>query len=152
TFTTGGTFQAENFVFEFGGPTGGVGPLIGADMGWHGQGTFTTHFPTTAFNGEIVMDGDGPTTRFWFMNISPTADSLPTPVQGALGESFIRLRIQPCLIDYNADFRRSVDDLFAFLAFYFAGDMHADIDNSGALGVEDIFRFLSLHFAGCAGF
>lgn len=152
SFTATGTFQAENFVFEFGGPTGGVGPLIGGAMGWSGQGTFSTQFHTPAFNGEIPMENNAAPLRFWFMNISPTADSLPTPVQGTLGETFVRLVVQPCLLDWNGNFTVSVEDLFKFLEAWFGGQSNADIDGSGDLGVGDIFRYLSLYFVGCDGF
>ena len=112
TLTTEGDFRAENFVFEFAGPTGGVGPVIGSQVGWSGQGTFTAGFRTNSLNGEIPMENNAAPLRFWFMNISPTADSLPTPVQGALGESFVRLTVQPCLLDWNGNFTVSVEDLF----------------------------------------
>src|SRR5262249_3456152 len=132
--------------------TGGIGPLTGASLGWSGQGTFTTDFHTSSLNGEVQMQGDGPSISTWYMNIAPTAASLPTPVQGALGESFIRLTVQPCLIDWHGDFRRSVQDLFDFLSDYFRGAPGADVDGSGSIAVGDIFTFLSLYFAGCGGF
>ncbi|MCC6320771.1 MAG: hypothetical protein IT438_04965 [Phycisphaerales bacterium] len=151
-FTTAGTFQAQNFVFEFAGPTGGAGPLVGADLGWQGRGSFSADLHTTACNGEIQMQGDGGGLTFFFMNISPTAESLPTPVQGTLGESFVRLTVQPCTIDWNGDFRRSVQDLFDYLADYFRNSPNADTNNSGEVNVGDIFTYLQLYFAGCGGF
>lgn len=153
-FTTAGAFQAQNFVFEFAGPTGGTGPLVGADLGWQGQGSFSADLHTTACNGEIQMQGDGGGLTFFFINISPAADSLPVPVQGTLGEggSFVRLTVQPCTIDWNGDFRRSVQDLFDYLADYFRNSPDADINNSGEVNVGDIFAYLQLYFAGCGGF
>jgi len=152
TFTANGTFQAENFVFELAGPTGGVGPLIGGNLGWAGQALFTTDLHVATLNGELQMVGDGPTLSYWFMNISQLAESLPTPVQGVLGDSFVRLTIQPCTVDWNGDFTRSVQDLFSFLTDYFGGSPYADLDGSGGVGVGDIFRFLQLYFVGCSGF
>lgn len=153
SFTTAGTFQAENFVFEFGGPTGGIGPLIGSQMGWSGQGLFNfEQSGISTANGEVQMQGRGPGLSYWFLNISPTADSLPTPVQGELGPSVIRLHVQPCLVDWDGSFFLSVEDLFRFLADYFASSVRADLDGSGTAGVGDIFMFLSLYFAGCDAF
>lgn len=152
TLTTEGDFRAENFVFEFTGPTGGVGPVIGSQVGWSGQGTFAAGFHTNSLNGEIPMENNAAALRFWFMNISPTADSLPTPIQGALRESFVRLTVQPCLLDWNGNFTVSIEDLFKFLEAWFGGQAGADIDASGDLGVGDIFRYLSLYFVGCEGF
>lgn len=152
-FTTAGSFQAQNFVFEFAGPTGGVGPLIGSQMGWSGQGAFTYDLANlTTLNGEVVMQGRGPSLTYWFLNISPTAESLPTPVQGTLGETFVRLTVQPCLVDWNGSFQLSVEDLFAFLEDWFGGSPRADIDGSGDASVGDIFTFLSVYFSGCDAF
>ena len=43
----------------------------------------------------------------------------------------------------------TVQDLFDYLAAYFAGDLRADINGSGALTVQDIFDYLAAFFGGC---
>ena len=45
----------------------------------------------------------------------------------------------------------TVQDIFDFLAAWFAGDQNADI-NGGGIAVTDIFDFLTIWFAGpCLG-
>lgn len=55
----------------------------------------------------------------------------------------------PCRADFNGSGTRDVEDIFAFLSAWFAGEPRADIDGSGTRDVADIFTFLSLWFAGC---
>ncbi|MCC6322599.1 MAG: hypothetical protein IT438_14315 [Phycisphaerales bacterium] len=55
-----------------------------------------------------------------------------------------------CVADLSGDGTTTVEDIFQFLAAYFAGEIRADINASGALSVQDIFDFLSAYFAGCA--
>lgn len=54
-----------------------------------------------------------------------------------------------CPGNFNGDAATTVQDLFDFLAAYFAAEPAADINASGALTVQDIFDFLSAYFAGC---
>jgi probable HAF family extracellular repeat protein len=56
--------------------------------------------------------------------------------------------ITPCHADYNRNGAISVQDLFDFLAGYFASDPRADFDHDGISDVGDIFAFLALWFAG----
>lgn len=53
-----------------------------------------------------------------------------------------------CVADFNCSGTVSVQDIFDFLAAWFAGTPTADI-NGGGIGVQDIFDFLSAWFAGC---
>lgn len=53
-----------------------------------------------------------------------------------------------CIADINRRGGVTVDDLFDFLAAYFAGNPRADI-NGGGLGVQDIFDYLAAYFSGC---
>lgn len=55
-----------------------------------------------------------------------------------------------CTGDFNGSGSFSVQDIFDFLAAYFAGDPQADINASGSLTVQDIFDFLASYFLGCA--
>lgn len=152
SFTTGGDFQAQNFAFIFAGPTGGVSAFGATDLGWSGQGTFTANFSSSGLNGEITTPQGSSQLSYWFMNIAPVLDSFPTPLEGELGESYIRLTIQPCIADWNGDFASSVPDIFAYLADWFRGEPNADIDGVPGVGVRDIFQFLTFWFAGCGAF
>ncbi len=53
-----------------------------------------------------------------------------------------------CIADFNCSGAVSVQDIFDFLAAWFAGTPSADI-NGGGIGVQDIFDFLSAWFTGC---
>lgn len=58
--------------------------------------------------------------------------------------------VSPCCnADYNQSGAVSVQDIFDFLADYFAGSPYCDINQSGAVSVQDIFDFLAAYFAGC---
>jgi hypothetical protein len=48
--------------------------------------------------------------------------------------------------DGHPDGCRGIDDIFAFLAAWFAGDARADADQCGACEAGDIFAFLSEWF------
>lgn len=54
-----------------------------------------------------------------------------------------------CRGDFNADGAVGVDDIFAFLSAWFAGNWLADFNESGASDVPDIFDFLAAWFAPC---
>jgi hypothetical protein len=55
-----------------------------------------------------------------------------------------------CVGDFNCSGLVSVQDIFDFLAAYFANDPRADVNGSGVISVQDIFDFLAAYFAGCA--
>lgn len=57
--------------------------------------------------------------------------------------------ISVCLPDYNCSGVVSVQDIFDYLASYFAGEARADVNASGVNSVQDIFDFLAVYFAGC---
>ena len=54
-----------------------------------------------------------------------------------------------CKADFNQDLSVTVQDIFDFLAAWFAGDTRADFNQAGGVGVQDIFDFLAAWFAGC---
>jgi hypothetical protein len=54
-----------------------------------------------------------------------------------------------CVADFNNSGAATVQDIFDFLAGYFAGDPRADVNRSGSLSVQDIFDFLAAYFEGC---
>jgi len=55
--------------------------------------------------------------------------------------------VTACAADWNDDASVSVQDIFDFLAGYFAND--GDANGDGASSVQDIFEFLGAYFAGC---
>ena len=54
-----------------------------------------------------------------------------------------------CHADFNKSGSTTVQDIFDFLADYFASAAFCDINGSGGLSVQDIFDFLAAYFAGC---
>ena len=55
----------------------------------------------------------------------------------------------PCRADFNNSGTVTVQDIFDFLAAYFANLAAADYNNSGTVTVQDIFDFLGGYFSGC---
>lgn len=55
-----------------------------------------------------------------------------------------------CLADFNCSGSVSVQDIFDFLAAYFAGEFRSDINASMSITVQDIFDFIAAYFAGCS--
>jgi len=53
-----------------------------------------------------------------------------------------------CPQDFNQNGAVTVQDIFDFLAAYFAGSIAADYNKSGVVSVQDIFDFLSGYFSG----
>jgi hypothetical protein len=58
-------------------------------------------------------------------------------------------RLTTCPVDYNASGTTSIDDLFAFMSLWFAGEPEADFDQNGQISIDDLFTFLSAWFSGC---
>ena len=54
-----------------------------------------------------------------------------------------------CPADFNQDGRATVQDIFSFLASWFAHDSRCDFNHSGPPTVQDIFTFLVEWFRGC---
>lgn len=54
-----------------------------------------------------------------------------------------------CPADFNDSGTVTVQDIFDFLAAYFANSLSADFNNSGSVTVQDIFDFLSAYFTAC---
>lgn len=55
-----------------------------------------------------------------------------------------------CRANFNRTNGVTVQDIFDFLAAYFAGAPAADLNGSGGVTVQDIFDFLGFYFAGCS--
>jgi hypothetical protein len=54
-----------------------------------------------------------------------------------------------CRVDINCSGTVSVQDIFDFLAFFFAENPIADFNGQSGLTVQDLFDFLAAYFAGC---
>lgn len=54
-----------------------------------------------------------------------------------------------CPADFNGVGGVSVQDVFDYLAAYFAGGPDADFDGASGVTVQDLFDFLAAYFAGC---
>lgn len=54
-----------------------------------------------------------------------------------------------CPADHNLSGNVTIQDLFDFLADYFAQDPAADVNGSASLTVQDIFDFIKAYFRGC---
>ncbi len=57
--------------------------------------------------------------------------------------------LDTCFADFDASGRVDANDLFAFLAAWFALDPHADTNADAQLTVDDIFSYIQLWFTGC---
>jgi hypothetical protein len=68
-------------------------------------------------------------------------------VDGVVSPMWARHALSPTA-DYNDSGVVSVQDIFDFLAGYFAGEACADFNGSGTISVQDIFDFLAAYFAG----
>ena len=54
-----------------------------------------------------------------------------------------------CPADFNESGALTVQDIFDFLAAWFAMSPSADFNFSGTVSVQDIFDFLTAYFSGC---
>ncbi len=59
-------------------------------------------------------------------------------------------QIPYCPGDFDQNGTVAVNDIFAFLSAWFAGQPSADLDGTPGVGVPDIFAFLARWFAACA--
>ncbi len=73
----------------------------------------------------------------------------PTPDGAYRGDCTVCMPTTCCPADYNNNGIVSVQDIFDFLAAYFAGNFNSDFNNNTFISVQDIFDFLASYFAGC---
>ncbi|MBX3403115.1 MAG: hypothetical protein KF699_06850 [Phycisphaeraceae bacterium] len=99
------------------------------------------------------------TLNAWYTDPSyPGGDQAHLSVEGyrAWGGACAEALLRACdcgpSVDFDADGRRTVADIFDFLAAWFSGEARADFDRSGGAPTpSDIFAFLNAWFSGCAG-
>ena len=80
------------------------------------------------------------------------ANTTYLPFSGSSGSSAVKVSfgsVPGCAPDFNGDGSLSVQDIFDFLAAWFAGTPSADFNGVGGLSVQDIFDFLAAWFGGC---
>jgi len=65
------------------------------------------------------------------------------------GRTSVSLSVGTCTPDFNQDGTLSVQDLFDFLATWFAGTAEADYNGDGNVGIGDIFSYIGGWFGGC---
>ncbi len=101
------------------------------------SGTLAIAAPSGFNNVVVHYDARPPTCADYgviFLADNVTVTMMPVPV---------------CPADFNGVGGITVQDIFDFLAAWFAGDIRADFNTSGTLSVQDIFDFLAAWFAGC---
>ncbi len=106
---------------------------------------------------QIACDSDsGPGFTSLLSNIPITAGEqylikVSSRVNASLGGvlDFNYTFTPDCPADFNNSGARTVQDIFDFLAAYFAQLRSADFNASGAATVQDVFDFLAAYFAGC---
>lgn len=116
---------------------------------WRSDSTFCSWRLTTA--GDI--------TAWANWNANPDlVNQIQVGIQRQSGIPGIRLRVKafriivttsPCPANFNGTGGVTIQDLFDFLASYFAGDGRADINRNGGITVQDVFDFLNAYFSGC---
>jgi hypothetical protein len=74
-------------------------------------------------------------------------DCVLTNLCGDVASDAAALRV--CRADFNCSGAATIQDIFDFLAAWFAGDPRADFNGVNGIGIQDIFDFLAAWFAGC---
>jgi hypothetical protein len=97
----------------------------------------------------LISGGTSPS-----LSISPVgtgdAGSYDCVVTGTCGQAVSdAATLVVCAADYNCSGAVTVQDIFDFLAGWFANSPSADFNGSGSVTVQDIFDFLAAWFAGC---
>ncbi len=62
----------------------------------------------------------------------------------------VEIAVTPaCVADTDLSGTVTVQDIFDYIALYFAGLPRADIDGSGTVSVQDVFEYLTAYFSPC---
>ena len=98
--------------------------------------------------------------NYWF-----TANVAPEPALGSVSVALFRpgtpssITISglpvpeqqpPCRADFDASGTLAVQDIFTFIAAWFADDLRSDWNGVGGITQQDIFDYLAAWFVGCA--
>jgi hypothetical protein len=129
---------------------------------WNGWGQFPSPWAKqtvapnapTASTASLFADITGKGESVFVANYLFTDHAMTDAQILALGSpnarGIVHLRPAPCRADFNGVGGVTVQDIFDFLAAYFAGAPSADFNGSGGITVQDIFDFLAAYFAGGA--
>lgn len=130
----------------------------GSALALHTPQSNDGEFSDTAFNAGSLAASGTFHREVWFYALAPDSGI----VSVAFGADQIKTQvtqssvdINPCGADFNNSGGVSVQDLFSFLAAYFAQSgsvgpgYSADINHSNSVTVQDLFDFLAVYFAGC---
>jgi hypothetical protein len=147
------------------GTTTGRGVWVSYTPAQTGAATFTTAgstfdtvlsvhstCPTSALPAQLACNDDGgpnSTSAITFDAVAGTTYYVNIRGYSAAAGNFqLNLSFVPeCPADWNNSGALSVQDIFDFLAAFFAGA--ADFNLNGQTTVQDIFDFLTAYFAGC---
>ncbi len=105
----------------------------------------------------IVLKDSNDPIGMWVMGINSTNGNLaqigPLYDTGNRRPELAMVTWSPpapvCRPDIDGDGQIGVQDIFDFLALWFAADSAADFDGSGGVGLDDLFAFLAAWFNGC---
>jgi len=117
--------------------------LVGISPGCGGGDGFDIAWAVDAATGAAAA-----LDRVHFIRITTPVDALLGPVGewSAEIDAVAIVRPLPHPADFDGSGAVGVQDIFAFLAVWFAGDSRADLDGIAGIGVPDIFAFLALWF------
>ncbi|MBX3358787.1 MAG: hypothetical protein KF745_10185 [Phycisphaeraceae bacterium] len=159
TYTTLGEFQAQDLVINLfartpDSPLGGFLTVTGDDLGWSGQGTFSTTFTTHDIDGAL-------TPGLWGFDLLGAGD--PPSYSGQFSaDTRFELDIEPdvCAADWDGNLSAEPADIAAFIQDWLfevseGAGLSTDINYSGTVDVVDIAVFIQRWLAavsqGCGG-
>lgn len=144
------------------GPSVTMGISDPFDGAFHEHGAFALGEPFEAgiyvlemmvWVGSPTSTDPMPSEPFWVVfnqNSTPQeqADCVDYLLAHGAGSTGGIVSLCPCVADVDGSGTVTVQDLFAYLNAWFAGDPQADLNDNG-VDVQDIFDFLNAWFAGC---
>lgn len=95
-------------------------------------------------NNQVIDGATGPT-----LSVSVAGQYVCIASNACSQQSSAGVTVGQCLADINCSGTRDVQDIFSFLALWFAKDSRSDTNQDLSISVNDIFAFLGLWFAGC---
>lgn len=114
--------------------------IFALNVNYSGRGKMTI----TASASQDPQTGN----RFAFFTRTGNVTS-PVPINSTLATDGV-ITIRPlCVGDYDGSGAITSQDVFTFLADWFANDPRADVNASDNVTVQDVFDFLTAWFSGC---
>jgi hypothetical protein len=114
-------------------------------LGTAARGTYRYATPTASAGRTYhfeFRDAAGTTWRY------PAHGEFMTYLEGGCTDNFVD-SAAACPLDFDGDGSLTVQDIFAFLSAWLAGDMRADYDHSLTLTPPDLFGYINAWAAGC---